>query len=302
MDNNLKVSVIIPAFNEALSIRGLVSRIKTLYPDFEVIVINDGSSDNTAAVAKDAGARVFSHPYNIGNGAAIKSGIREATGEILVFIDGDAQHSPEDIGKLVKYLPEYDMVVGKRSGSGQSTLFRALGNFIFNRMASYVSKFRVRDLTSGFRAVKAIIAYQTLHLLPNTYSYPTTMTLCVLRSGYSVKYVPVEIKKRRKGKSGIKIINDGVRFFMIILRICTLFSPMRIFLPVSFLIFFLGLFNYAISYLIKNRFTNMSMLLFISSLVIFMMGLISEQICQMRYERVRKELLLVQPDKSYTNN
>ena len=302
MDNNLKVSVIIPAFNEALSIRGLVSRIKTLYPDFEVIVINDGSSDNTAAVAKDAGARVFSHPYNIGNGAAIKSGIREATGEILVFIDGDAQHSPEDIGKLVKYLPEYDMVVGKRSGSGQSTLFRALGNFIFNRMASYVSKFRVRDLTSGFRAVKAIIAYQTLHLLPNTYSYPTTMTLCVLRSGYSVKYVPVEIKKRRKGKSGIKIINDGVRFFMIILRICTLFSPMRIFLPVSFIIFFFGLFNYVISYLINNRFTNMSMLLFISSLVIFMMGLISEQICQMRYERVRKELLLVQPDKSYTNN
>ncbi len=302
MDNNLKVSVIIPAFNEALSIRGLVSKIRTLYPDFEIIVINDGSSDNTAAVAKGAGARVFSHPYNIGNGAAIKSGIREATGEILVFIDGDAQHSPEDIGKLVKHLPEYDMVVGKRSGNAQASLFRAMGNFIFNRMASYVSKFRVRDLTSGFRAVKAIIAYQTLHLLPNTYSYPTTMTLCVLRSGYSVKYIPVEIKKRRKGKSGIKIINDGVRFFMIILKICTLFSPMRIFLPVSFLIFFLGFFNYVISYLINSRFTNMSMLLFISSLVIFMMGLISEQICQMRYERVRKELLLVQPDKSYTNN
>ena len=302
MDNNLKVSVIIPAFNESLSIRGLVTKIRTLYPDFEIVVINDGSSDNTAEVAAEAGATVFSHPYNIGNGAAIKSGIREATGEILVFIDGDAQHSPEDIGKLVKCFPKYDMVVGERSGNGHATLFRAMGNFVFNRMASYVSKFRVKDLTSGFRAVKATIAYQTLHLLPNTYSYPTTMTLCVLRSGYSVKYVPVEIKKRRKGKSGIKIINDGVRFFMIIIKICTLFSPMRIFLPVSSIMFFLGLFNYAISYLIKNRFTNMSMLLLISSLVIFMMGLVSEQICQMRYERVRKDLLLVQPDKSYKDN
>ena len=281
----VKVSVIIPAFNEAQTIGKLVSKTRNLYPDFEIIVIDDGSTDNTAAVAKGAGAKVFSHPYNIGNGAAIKSGIRIASGDIMVFMDGDGQHDPDDIEKLLKYFPEFDMVVGARSKGDHASLGRIIGNTAYNWLASYVAKFRVEDLTSGFRAVKADIAHNLLYLLPNTYSYPTTLTLSVLRNGKTVKYVPIKAKMRRSGKSGISMFKDGVRFFMIIIKICTLYSPFRIFLPVSFITFLTGLFYYLYTFCMWGRFTNMSALLFTTSIVIFMMGLVSEQICQMRFER-----------------
>lgn len=280
-----KVSVIIPAYNEAQTIGDLVSKIVELYPEFEVIVINDGSIDDTDAVARGAGAHVHSHPHNIGNGAAIKSGIRIASGDILVFMDADLQHDPEEIRKTLKYFPDYDMVVGARSSGDQASLGRAFGNTIYNYLASYVAKFTVSDLTSGFRAIKADIARNFLYLLPNTYSYPTTLTLGVLRTGRSVKYVPIRIHKRKRGKSKISLFRDGVRFFMIITKICTLYSPMRIFLPVSFIMFILGLLYYGYTFFISGRFTNMSALLFTTSVLIFMMSLISEQICQMRFDR-----------------
>ncbi len=280
-----KVSVILPTYNEAETIGDIVLKIKDLYPDFEIIVINDGSTDKTAEAAKNAGADVYSHPYNIGNGAAIKSGIRVASGDILVFMDGDGQHDPSDIAGFLKYMPDYDMVVGARSIKGQASVGRALGNKVYNWLASYVAKFHVQDLTSGFRAVKSKIAKSFLYLIPNTYSYPTTLTLSVLRSGWSLKYVPIKIRSRSAGESNIKILKDGVRFFMIITKICTLYSPLRIFLPVSFVLFVLGLSNYIHTLLTQGRFTNMSALLFTTSIIIFMMGLISEQICQMRYER-----------------
>jgi glycosyltransferase involved in cell wall biosynthesis len=279
------VSIIIPAFNEAQVIGDLVSDIRHLYPDFEIIVIDDGSADQTAEVAGEAGALVYRHPYNIGNGAAIKSGIRAASGDILVFMDGDGQHNPADIQKLLDNFPEYDMVVGSRSQNGQASFGRALGNSIYNRFASYVTKFSVKDLTSGFRAVKADIARSFVYLLPNTYSYPTTITLGVLRSGNSVKYIPIRVQKRQNGNSSIKFFQDGIRFFMIITRIATMYSPMRVFLPVSFVMFLLGLLRYAYTLLSEGRFTNISALLFVSAVIIFMMSLISEQICQMRYER-----------------
>ncbi|MBU0545397.1 MAG: glycosyltransferase family 2 protein [Proteobacteria bacterium] len=279
------ISVILPTYNEADTIGDLVLKIKDLYPGFEVIVVNDGSTDNTAEAAKNAGADVYSHPYNIGNGAAIKSGIRVASGDILVFMDGDGQHDPSDIAGLLKFMPDYDMVVGARSMKGQASLGRALGNKVYNWLASYVAKFHVQDLTSGFRVVKSKIARSFIYLLPNTYSYPTTLTLSVLRNGWSLKYVPIEIRARSAGESNIKILKDGVRFFMIITKICTLYSPLRIFLPVSFVLFVLGLSNYIHTLLTQGRFTNMSALLFTTSIIIFMMGLISEQVCQMRYER-----------------
>jgi glycosyltransferase involved in cell wall biosynthesis len=287
--NNSKISIIIPAFNEAQAIGSIVSRILELYPEFEVLVVDDGSTDDTGVIARDAGAHVYSHPYNIGNGAAIKSGIRYASGEILVFMDGDLQHNPEDIGELLQYLPDYDMVVGARSSRGQASLGRAAGNKIYNLLASYVAKFQVSDLTSGFRAVKSNIARSFLYLLPNTYSYPTTLTLGVLRSGRSVKYIPIKIHSRKMGKSNISIFRDGVRFFMIISRICTLYSPMRIFLPVSFMLFLLGLINYIYTFIYQGRFTNMSALLFVASIIIFMMSLVSEQICQMRFDKSEGE-------------
>ena len=293
-----KVSIIIPVYNEAGIIENIVSDIKTLYPAYEIIVINDGSTDFTAAEAQRAGAKVFSHPYNIGNGAAIKSGIRVATGDILVFMDGDGQHNPENIAELLKFIPEYDMVVGARSAADQASIGRALGNTIYNLFASYVAKYPIKDLTSGFRAVKSNVARNFLYLLPNTYSYPTTLTLGVLRSGMSVKYMPINIRKRRAGKSNIRLVADGMRFFMIITRICTLFSPMRIFLPVSFAMFLIGIGNYLYTYMIHNRFTNMSAFMFVASIIIFMMSLISEQICQMRFERRGADRSLLKSDSS----
>jgi glycosyltransferase involved in cell wall biosynthesis len=292
------VSVIIPAYNEADIIADIVQRVRSLHPDFEVIVVNDGSTDDTAGEAQKAGAEVYSHPYNIGNGAAIKSGIRVATGDILVFMDGDGQHNPEDIARLLEYFPEFDMVVGARSISDQASVGRAVGNKIYNWFASYVAKFSIKDLTSGFRAVKTNVARNFLYLLPNTYSYPTTLTLGTLRSGMSVKYIPVNIKKRQTGKSNIKMIQDGVRFFMIITRICTLYSPMRVFLPVSFVMFALGLINYLYTFIMRNRFTNMSVFLFVASIIIFMMSLISEQICQMRFERRGGDRRVLRPESS----
>jgi len=283
--NRFKVSVVIPAFNEAQSIGEVVSRTKALYPEFEIIVINDGSADSTAEAAEKAGATVFHHPHNIGNGAAIKSGIRVANGDILVFMDSDGQHDPEDIGRMLELFPKYDMVVGARSLSGQTSFIRALGNAVYNLFASYAANFDIKDLTSGFRAVKADIARNFIYLLPNTYSYPTTLTLGVLRTGRSVKYLPIETKKRKKGSSKVKLLQDGVRFFMIIIRIATLFSPMRVFLPVSLFMFTLGFLRYIYTYLTEGRFTNMSALLFVSAVMIFMMSLISEQITQLRFER-----------------
>ena len=295
------VSVIIPAYNEGNTIADIVKQVRSLYPDFEVIVVNDGSTDDTISEAQKAGALVYSHPYNIGNGAAIKSGIRVATGDILVFMDGDGQHDPRDIARLLEYFPDFDMVVGARSLGDQASLGRALGNKIYNWFASYVAKFSIKDLTSGYRAVKSNVARNFLYLLPNTYSYPTTLTLGTLRSGMSVKYVPVKIKKRKTGSSNIKMVKDGVRFFMIITRICTLYSPMRVFLPVSFVMFLLGLINYIYTFIIRSRFTNMSVFLFVTAIVIFMMSLISEQICQMRFERRGADRPVVKPETSETD-
>jgi len=279
------VSVIIPVYNETETVAGIIKEITGLYPEFEVIVINDGSTDETGARAKEAGALVYSHPYNIGNGAAIKSGIRIASGDILVFMDGDGQHDPKDLAAMIEFFPDYDMVVGARPKGHQASLWRAAGNRMYNGFASYVAKFPIQDLTSGFRAVKAEIARSFLYLLPNTYSYPTTMTLGVLRSGRSVKYMPIHSRNRSSGKSKVKLFRDGVRFFMIITKICALYSPLRVFLPISLLMFLLGLGYYTFTFIMWQRFTNMSALLFTTSILIFMLGLISEQIAQMRFER-----------------
>jgi glycosyltransferase involved in cell wall biosynthesis len=296
--DNLKITVIIPAYNEASNIGELVGRIRELYSDFEIIVIDDGSTDQTASVATKAGASVYSHPYNIGNGAAIKSGIRIASGDILIFIDGDGQHDPADMGKMLEYFPKYDMVVGARISGGQSSFIRAFGNKIYNWLASYVAKFPVQDLTSGYRAIKTDVARSFLYLLPNTYSYPSTLTLSVLRTGRTLMYLPINVRKRDKGSSNIKLFQDGVRFFMIITRISTFYSPMRVFLPVSFLMFILGLLRYAYSYISMGRFTNMSALLFVSSVIVFMMSLISEQICQLRFERRGRKSPLLHQERS----
>ncbi len=273
-------TLIIPAFNESQNIIGLLNRVTVSSPGFQVLLIDDGSFDSMADLAKAPGLRVLRHPYHIGNGAAIKTGIRAAKGEILVFMDSDGQHDPSDIPELIEHLDRYDMVVGARSAHQQATFPRLLINRIFNRLASYVTGFKIEDLTSGFRALRADTARELLPLLPNGYSWPTTSTLVLLRSGLSVKYVPINVRPRQHGRSRIRPVRDGIRFFMIILKICTLYSPFRIFLPVSGGMFLLGLLNYAHTYFTAGRFTNMSALLLSASVIIFMMGLISEQISQ----------------------
>jgi glycosyltransferase involved in cell wall biosynthesis len=286
--NNLtspKVSIILPAYNEEQSIGITISEIKKLHPDVEILVIDDGSADNTRQEAIKAGATIWSHPHNIGNGAAIKTGLRYASGEWILMMDADGQHDPADIGKLLAHMDEYDMVVGARSKDSKTSLHRDLANKLYNWLASYVTNFKVEDLTSGFRVVKNDTVRKFIYLLPNTFSYPSTITMAYLRSGRSIKYVPIATKAR-KGRSKIKLFQDGIRFFLIITRIATLFSPFRIFLPVSFMFFVTGAGYYLYTYITHNRFTNMSALLLSSAIIIFMMGLVSEQIAQMRYDRV----------------
>jgi len=281
----MKISVVIPAYNESKNIVALISSVCSVLPGAEILVVDDCSEDNTKELAEKAGASVISHPYNIGNGAAVKTGIRRASGDMIILMDGDGQHDPEDIPKLLEASQNYDMVVGARESNTHASLFRRCANFLYNMLATYVTRISVKDLTSGFRVVNRKTVLRYLYLLPNAFSYPTTITLAYLRSGLSVCYIPIRAKKR-KGKSKIKISSDGFRFLLIIIKITTLFSPLLIFLPISFLFFILGLINYGYTYFFFHRFTNMSALLFITSIVLFMMGLISEQITQTRYDRI----------------
>ncbi len=278
------VSVIIPVFNEEGSIAQVIVSIKSaLKKDFEILVIDDGSTDNSAKIAVNSGASVLRQPYRIGNGAAVKRGIREAKGDILVFMDGDGQHNGTDILRLLEYIDKFDMVVGARDKISHFNFWRRLANKSYNLLASYVSGFRVEDLTCGFRAIKRNLVEQYTYLLPNTFSYPSTLTLAVLKTGRSIKYIPITTAER-KGKSKINPFSDGARFLLIILKISTLFSPFKIFLPVSILFFFLGAFNYLFTFISLHRFTNMSALLFTTSVIIFMLSLIAEQIAQLRMQ------------------
>jgi glycosyltransferase involved in cell wall biosynthesis len=279
------VTVIIPAYNEERSVGKTVTQLKKLYPDFEILVVDDGSTDNTLKEAMDAGANVWPHPYNIGNGAAVKTGLRCAKGEWVVMMDADGQHKPEDIAQLLEHKDRYDMVVAARGKNSETSLHRDIANSFYNFFASYVTKFTIQDLTSGFRLMRLSTVKQFIYLLPNTFSYPSTITMAYLRSGRSVKYITVETAART-GKSKIKLVQDGIRFFLIITKIATLFSPLRVFLPISSLLFIFGLVCYCYTFITSGRFTNMSALLFNSSLILFMIGLVSEQISQMRYDKV----------------
>lgn len=281
----IMVTILLPAYNEEVCIASTIHKIRALHPDFEILVIDDGSTDHTMQAAIEAGATVWPHPYNIGNGAAIKTGLRIASGEWIIMMDADGQHQPEDIARLLEHKDKYDMVVGARTKGSDTKLHRDLANKIYNIFASYVTKFKIEDLTSGFRLVKNTTARQFIYLLPNTFSYPSTITMAYLRSGRSIKYVPISTASRI-GKSKIKLVQDGIRFFLIITKIATLFAPLRIFIPVSMSLFTAGLLYYLYTFYNYHQFTNMSALLFTSSIIIFMIGLISEQISQMRYDRI----------------
>ncbi len=281
----MSLSIIIPAKNESSAIEDVVARAHDAFPDAEIIVVNDGSSDDTAAVAEAAGARVISHPESLGNGAAVKSGARAASGEVLAFMDGDGQHDARELATLLDRLEQgYDMAVGARDTGSHASIGRLFANGLYNAIASMMSDRKILDLTSGFRVVKADKFKQFLYLLPNGFSYPTTITMAFLRSGYPITFEPIKAA-RRIGKSHIRPIRDGVRFFVIIFKIATLYAPLKIFLPISGVFFATGLGYYAYTYFTSGRFTNMSMLIISASVIIFLIGLISEQITALTYSK-----------------
>ena len=279
-----RVSVVLPARNESTPIGNVVMQIRAQLPEVEVIIVDDGSTDATGEAATKSGARVIRQPYSKGNGAAIKTGARAASGEVIVFMDADGQHDPADIPALLARLDEgYDMVVGARQAGSQASLGRGLANRFYNRLASYMTGHKVEDLTSGFRAVRAEKFREFLYLLPNGFSYPTTSTMAFFRAGYSVAYEPIHAA-RRIGKSHIRPLHDGLRFLLIIFKIGTLYSPLKLFAPAAALMFLLGSLWYLHTFIHFGRFTNMSALLYTGSVVVFMMGLISEQITALMYK------------------
>lgn len=289
-----KVSIILPAKNESAGLPDVLARLKTVlagrpsHESHEIVVVDDGSDDGTGDAAAQAGARVERHPYSIGNGAAVKTGMRCARGDILVLMDADGQHAPEDVPQLLDALPGFSMVVGARTLGTGTGLHRGLANAVYNRFASYVVKRKVLDLTSGFRAIDAAAARRFIYLLPNTFSYPTTITLSFFRAGLPVRYIPISAAPR-VGRSHIRIVRDGTRFLLILIRIATIFSPMRVFLPMSAMAFLAGVGWYAWTYTTAERFTNASQLAFVLCVLLFALAMISEQVAALRYDRSEPE-------------
>ncbi len=289
----VELSIVIPMYNEAQAVGWVLDSLLVLFAtrlshlSFEIIVVDDGSDDDSAAAVLQIAHPAIclqQHPYNIGNGAAVKTGIRRAQGEYVLLMDADGQHKPEDIPRLLEHIDKYDMVVGARTKGSETAVHRDIANTIYNAFATYVCGRKIEDLTSGFRVIRGQLAKQLVYLLPNTFSYPTTITLAVVRAGYSLKYVPIMVKKRI-GKSKIRLIRDGSRFFLILFKIATLFSPLKIFVPTSIFTFLLG-FGYGLYKVLflNARYGPTSAMLMTIAGVIFLIGLISEQITYLRYD------------------
>ena len=282
-----RLSIILPAKNEASALAALLPLLCAARPNAEIIVVDDGSTDDTRSICSDSGVACLSSPYSMGNGAAIKRGARAATGDILVFMDGDGQHDPADIARLLEKLEQgYDMVVGARDWGSQAGVGRGVANTLYNWLATRMTGHPVLDLTSGFRAVRASKFREFLHLLPNGFSYPTTSTMAFFRSAYPVAYVPIKAAQR-VGKSHIKPLRDGIRFLLIIFKIATLYSPLKLFVPASAMFFLLGFANYAWTFFHGARLTNMSTLMWSAAVIVFLIGLISEQITALTYTKQR---------------
>ena len=280
-----KVSFIIPCMNEAASLDNLLCELVSTYPGYEIVVVDDGSSDTTALVAKQHRSNLISHPYNLGNGAAVKSGARAANGDVLIFMDADGQHPIDKIDDLVKLIEQgYDMAIAARHNSSHASKARLFANTAYNWISSKIVGHDIKDLTSGFRAVKADKFREFLYLLPNGFSYPTTITMAFFRTGYSIAY-SIYNAQQREGKSHIRPIKDGVRFLLIIFRITTLYSPLKLFFPASFIFFLVGSGYGLFTLLVMHRFTNMSTLLLLAGSLIFLFGLLAEQITFLLYKK-----------------
>lgn len=283
----LRVSVVIPAFNEARTIGGVIRAVRQQCPHAEVLVVDDASTDDTADQAAAAGGRVIRRPHNLGNGAGVKTGIRAAQGDVVLILDGDGQHDPADIPRLLTQIGPYDMVIGTRTRAGHQNMLRWLGNVMLNRLGSYLVGMEMRDLTSGFRAMRREVITEFLHLLPNQFSWSTTSALAFAKAGYHIRFEPIAMHKRTAGQSKQKLARNAVKFALIILRIATLFSPLRIFFPIFLLLEALALVAYAWSIAEGGAWLHLppsTVMFFLGGIVLFLFGLISEQIASLRFK------------------
>jgi glycosyltransferase involved in cell wall biosynthesis len=281
-----RVSIVIPAFNEGRTIGRIVCAAREQFPGAEIVVVDDASTDDTAEQAAAAGANVIRRPYNVGNGAGVKTGVRASTGDVVVVLDGDGQHDPADIPRLLAHIGPYDMVIGERARTGQQNATRWLGNAVLNRLGTYLVGVEMRDLTSGFRAMRRDVLVELLHLLPNRFSWPTTSALAFAKGGYHVRFVPITVHKRTTGRSSQQLLPNGVKFCLIILRIATLFSPLRIFFPISLLLELLAAVAYGWSVARGAPWLHLppsTVMFFLGGIVLFLFGLISEQIASLRF-------------------
>lgn len=291
MPSDAHLTILIPALNEADTITEVLTQLRQLYPTAELLVVDDGSTDATAALAQAAGARVIRHPYNKGNGAAVKTGLRQASGEIVVIFDADGQHNVQDIPKLVECLDTFDLVIGARDRHSQTDFGRRMYHYFLNALATYLSGFPIPDATSGFRAARRAKFLEFIHLLPNGFSTPVTTSLAFIKAGYSVKFVPTTMRRRQGGQSKIRAVRDGMRFAIIAFRMSTMFAPLKLFLPISVALLLSAIVYTAIDIaFFSERFhlTNTAVLFVTMSLLIFLIGLVAEQIAALRFERVER--------------
>ena len=286
------VTVVFPAYNEGKVIGRVLERVRAYLPDAELMVVDDCSADDTPAQAAAAGARVERHPVNRGNGAAVKTGIRRASGDVILLMDADGQMEPRYIPLILGTMAEgFDMVVGARSRATQGdTLARRLGNQALDSLGSYLVEAPLRDLTSGYRAMRRTVIEEFIHLLPNRYSYPTTSTLALTKAGYSVGFVEIAGQHRQAGRSGQKLLRNGIRFGLIILRMISLFAPLRVYFPMAIVLFLLGLAAFLLGLFIgpepfRLKVPGSSVVLFTGSMIVFMFGLLAEQIAALRFQR-----------------
>jgi glycosyltransferase involved in cell wall biosynthesis len=276
-----KVTVIIPAYNEEQGLLKVISQLKSVNNGYEIVVVDDGSTDNTYNLAVGAGVKVIRHPYNKGYGAALKTGIRNANGDIVLLMDADGQHQPKDIENILSYIGEYDMVVGARTKNSKVSLLRRPGKKILSIVANYLAGMKIPDLNSGFRAIKKNVAMEFMHILPNTFSFTTTITLSCILSGYSVRYVPIHAPERI-GTSKIKPFKDGLNFIILIIRTVVLFNPLKVFLPIAIILFIPGVLDLLIELIFYFNVSSASILLIVTSVLIFFFGILADQISSIR--------------------